>query len=266
MLSWNALKFQAGEYWRYRRRAVNEYRIHSPFVFELATKVLYDKQAYPAYTQVEALRKSLLSDNSLLEIEDFGAGSRTGSGSTRKVSDIARRSLKPRKYAQLLFRMAQYYKPVRILELGTSLGLTSAYFALSHPGARVVTLEGSPAIAAIAQRNFEQLGIQNIRVLTGRFEDNLENVLKEMGAVDLVFIDGNHRLEPTLRYFEQINRYVHNKTITIFDDIYWSAEMKTAWETAIQHPQIKISADLFSLGAVFYREEIKTREHFTLKY
>jgi predicted O-methyltransferase YrrM len=266
MLNWDALKFQAGEYWRYRLRAVNEYRLHSPFVFELATNVLYDKKPYPAYDKVESLRKTLLSDKTLLQIEDYGAGSRAGSGNTRSVCDIANNSLKPRKYAQLLFRIAQHYKPIRILELGTSLGLTSAYLALSHPEAKVITLEGSPDIAAIAQRNFEKLGIHNIEVVTGRFEDNLEDVLKKMGTVDMVFIDGNHRLEPTLKYFEQINRYVHNKTITIFDDIYWSSEMKSAWETAIKHPKVRISVDLYALGAVFYLEEVKTREHFTLKY
>ena len=48
--------------------------MHSPFVFDFITKVLNDKTNYPAYQQVESLRTQLLKNETLLSVEDMGAG------------------------------------------------------------------------------------------------------------------------------------------------------------------------------------------------
>src|SRR5262249_7370362 len=132
----------APKYFRYLLTASNGrgHGIHSPFVFEFVTQVLRDRAGYPAYGAVEALRESLLSDDSVLSVEDFGAGV----SSARTVRSIAASALKPRKFGQLFFRMARHYQPSSILELGTSLGITTSYLALGAPSASVVTCEGAP--------------------------------------------------------------------------------------------------------------------------
>jgi hypothetical protein len=131
--------------------------IHSPFVFAFIKEILNDKKTYPAYQEIEILRKALLQNESTIIVEDFGAGSAIIPTNERVVSKMAASSLKPRKYAQLLFRMVEYFQPNTIIELGTSFGISTGYMAKGKPDATVYTLEGSKAIAAIAQQQSKPL-------------------------------------------------------------------------------------------------------------
>ena len=199
-------RFQlAKKYIQYWLQASNGkgHGIHSPFVYDFTRNVLNDKNEYPCYKAIELVRNELLHDRSIIEVGDFGAGSAVIKKNTRAVNRIAASSLKPRKYAQLLFRMVNYYKPKNIVELGTSFGITTAYLASGNQAAAVFTLEGSSAIACIAKRNFEKLQLDNARLLQGNFEETLPSVLLSVKNIDFVFIDGNHRMEPTLAYFNQ---------------------------------------------------------------
>ena len=238
----------AKKFIRYYLTAANGrgHGIHSPFVYQFVRNVLNDDKEYYAYDRVEAVREQMLKDHSVIEVEDRGAGSSVSKSNKRKISEIARAALKPPRYAQLLLRVANYYQPKQILELGTSLGITTAYFA--EMGAQVTTIEGSPAIAQRAQRNFIHLGLHNIKLISGDFDEVLPALQQ---SFDLVFIDGNHRKAPTLRYFEQILKNTTEKSIFIFDDIHWSAEMEEAWHEIKSHSAVKCTVDLFFIGLVF---------------
>jgi predicted O-methyltransferase YrrM len=241
--------------------------IHSPFVFDLITNVFGDKTDYPAYGPIEKLRKELERfSGKTIPTNDFGAGSSRPAGTERSLPSIARTALKPRKYGQLFFRMAQYYKPASILELGTSLGISTAYLASGHPSARVITLEGAPAIAEVARKNFSRLDLNRIQLFEGNFDHTLGPLLEGLSSLDLGYIDGNHRLEPTLRYYRQMQPKLHSDSILIFDDIHWSAEMEEAWETLQQDPAVTCSVDLFYIGLLFFRKEFKTPQHFTIRF
>jgi predicted O-methyltransferase YrrM len=240
--------------------------IHSPFVFAFVTKVLNDRQSYPAYATVESFRSGLLKDERVLPVLDLGAGSGKKTSGERKVADIAKYAAKPRKLGQLLYRMVQYYQPSSILELGTSLGITSAYLAKGHPAASVTTIEGSPAIAATAAAHFRQLGLKNIHLLTGNFDDRLPEILATVPHVDFAFVDGNHRQEPTFRYFLQLLEKVQPDSILVFDDIHWSREMEAAWQQIREHPAVRCTIDLFFIGIVLFRQEFHEKQHFTIRY
>lgn len=240
--------------------------VHSPFVFELITKVLKDKDKYPVYAAIEGRRNALLLDERMLTIEDFGAGSVTLSTNSRPVKKIASSSLKPAKYSQLMYRIVRYYKPNTIIELGTSLGITTAYLALANPGANVLTLEGSPEIATIAKETFTALQIPNIELTVGNFDNTLQQGLMNLPTVDLAFVDGNHRKIPTLYYFEQLLKKKNEQSIFILDDIHWSREMEEAWAEIKCHPSVTFSIDLFFIGIVFFRKEIKVKQHFTIRF
>ncbi|NEU81857.1 hypothetical protein, partial [Nostoc sp. UIC 10630] len=160
---------------------------HSPFVYTFIKKILNDKRHFAAYDQVETLRRQLLHDNTQLELEDFGAGSAINNSPRRPIARIARNAAKPRKLSQLLFRIVHYYQPATIMELGTSLGISSSYMALANPAARVITGEGSKAVAGQAQKNFHQLALQNIEQVTGNFDDTLPAILQKTTAIDFFF-------------------------------------------------------------------------------
>lgn len=238
--------------------------IHSPFVFQLVTKVLNDKTEYPSYKEIERQRSLLLGNETIIEVDDFGAGSVKGLKKKRVVQVIAASSLKPKKYAQLLFRLVQYFQPKEVLELGTSLGITTSYLASAQPSADVKTLEGSPVIASIAQQTWDALQIKNIKPVVGHFDEILSSVTDK--RYDFIFIDGNHRQEPTIRYFNQLLGSVHNDSVLVFDDIHWSEEMEEAWEQIKAHPSVKLSIDLFFIGLVFFRKQQLEKEHFTIRF
>ena len=130
---------------------------HSPSIFSFIKEVLADQQRYDDYKLLERERRKLLADHTTIHITDMGAGTVAGPVGKRSISRIARRSMKHRKYAQLLHRIVQFYKPNEIIELGTSLGITTAYMAKANPAARITTIEGSREIADRAESLFRKL-------------------------------------------------------------------------------------------------------------
>lgn len=240
--------------------------IHSPFVFDFITKVLNDQTKYEDYRKVEALRKELLKNQTILTIEDHGAGSSPAASKERSVSSIAKHAVKSKKYAQLLYRVVKRYQPDCIIELGTSLGVTASYLSLARPGGNVFTLEGATTVANIARENLETLHLQNIKLVEGNFDYTLPSVLYHLPSVDLAFVDGNHRREPTENYFHWLLEKATTDSIFIFDDIHWSKGMEQAWEHIKTHPASCCSIDLFFIGIIFFRQEFKEKQHFTIRF
>jgi predicted O-methyltransferase YrrM len=130
----------------------------------------------------------------------------------------------------------------------------------------VITCEGSPAVADAAMRNLSSLDLYNVHLRIGNFDDTLGGILSSLEKLDMVFIDGNHRMEPTLRYFHQMLPKFHEHSIVVFDDIHWSEEMEAAWQGIIEHPSVTCSIDLFFLGFVFFRRDFKVKQHFTIRF
>jgi predicted O-methyltransferase YrrM len=240
--------------------------MHSPFVYDLIINVLNDKTNYADYKRVESLRQQLLSDRTILEVTDLGAGSVKNNSAGRSIADIAKHAAKPPEFGQLLYRMVRYYQPQQILELGTSLGITTQYMAMAHPAASVVTIEGASGIAAVAEEKIKTAGITNIQLLQGNFDEILPVVLQKINKPGFVFIDGNHREEPTIRYFEQLAATAHNDTILVFDDIHWSQEMEQAWAHIKSHPATRCTIDLFFVGIVLFRQEFREKQDFVIRF
>jgi predicted O-methyltransferase YrrM len=239
---------------------------HSPFVFQFISEVLNDRKEYPEYNKVEGFKKSLLKDRSIINYKDPGAGSSVLKDKCRTVAAIARNAAKPKKYGRLIYRIARYYNSRNILELGTSLGLSTAYLALSSGHANVISIEGVEPIAERAKSNLSRLGIDNARIITGNFDERLIAVMDSMPVLDLGFIDGNHRREPTLEYFSLLLQKTNEDSILIFDDIHWSREMEEAWNCIKSHQRVTCSIDLFFLGIVFFRPEFREKQQFLIRF
>ena len=261
--------FQAAAYLRWWLRSGNAHGLHSPFVYGLYTTVIGHDGFFPAYARVEARRRELLRSREILDVTDFGAGSRVAgvAGQRRRpVRDIARHAAKPPRLAQLLFRLVNHFQPATVLELGTSLGLSTAYLALASTRSQVVTFEGCPATAAVARATFAGLDLPNVRLVAGNLDQTLPATLATLGhPVDFVFFDGNHRAEPTLRYFETCLAHAHEASVFVLDDIHWSPEMEQAWAAIQAHPAVTVTIDLFYVGLVFFRKK-QPRQDFRLRY
>lgn len=247
--------YQLLAYIKYWLLSVNEHSLHSPFLYKFYTEVVKGKP----HTQdpaIEKLREQLLRNETIIEIEEMGAGSRVNSSNTRKISEIAKHSATPTRFSLLLSRIIQQFDFKGIVELGTSLGLNTAYLAKSHEQIQVTTFEGSGTIAELALQHFEQLGLSNIEVVMGNIDQTLELWLATSTKIDLAYLDANHRYEPTIRYFELLLPKMNQQGIIILDDIHWSKEMNQAWNELKNHPQVSLSIDLFEGGILFLNPEI----------
>ena len=243
----------AKDYLLHRLKAKNRHGVHSPFVYRLIDNVIYDFDSKKVYTEVENVREQLFIDNRIITITDLGAGSHINNNRQKKISDIAHNALKPPKLAQLLYRLVTDLKPGNIIELGTCLGITTLYLQKAAPDAKVYTMEGCPETAGVAKETFKKGGITAIEPVIGNFDDTLPGVIKNLDQLDFVFVDGNHQKDATLKYFEWCLPKVHENTMLIFDDIYWSTGMKEAWAQIKKHPQVTVTIDLFWIGLVFFK-------------
>ncbi len=254
-----------GSYLGHLVKARTRHGVHSPFVYDLISKVLRPSAVLPGFAPIEGLREGLLKSRQVIRVNDLGAGSRVFDLPIRRVADIARTSLKPPNNAHMLFRLARYFRPAHVLELGTSFGITTLYLAKGADEGMVTTIEGCPQTHRIAVEHFRQLGQRNITPLLGSFRSLLPEALRTIGRLDMAFLDGHHAKGPTLDHFAMCLSHAHTDSVLVLDDIHWSRGMEEAWEEIKRHPQVTVTIDLYDMGLVFLRKE-QAREHFTLRY
>ena len=240
--------------------------IHSPFVFSFIRDVLNDTSKHKCYETIEIIRSRLMKDQDHLVVEDLGAGAGRGGGRERSIASIAKNAAKPPRLAKLLFRVVNHFQPSVMIELGTSLGITTAYLGSGNIKGKLYTLEGAPAIAAVAKQTLDEAGVYNVEQISGNFDDTLAPLLNRIGKVDFAYIDGNHRYEPTMRYFRQLLASSHQNSIIVLDDIHWSNEMEKAWDDIRNHAGVTCTIDLFFLGFVFFRPEFKSKQDFIIRF
>lgn len=257
--------YQLESFIEYLRSSKSRFGVHSPFVYSLIKDVLKNKgrRGYP--DKIEKLRSELIHDSSSFLKTDFGSGSEKGSSYEVTVRKIARYSSTSKRKGKLLYRLSDHFKPGVILEMGSALGIGTAYLASPVPHSRVITLEGCPELLRHAQHNMERLSIRNVSFVGGEFSVTLPGVLSGLDTLDMVFLDGNHREDAIVDYFELLMQYRNNDSVFIIDDIRWSAGMYKAWMKMTRYREVTVSIDLFRLGLIFFRKEL-SKQHFIIRY
>lgn len=252
-------------YLQYWLKAVDKHSLHPPFVYQLFCSVINSKKEYYCFKPIENLRKEILNDQSIIKIQDLGAGSRINNRKERKVKDIAKTGLSSPKFSQLLFKLIGHFKPSNIIELGTSLGINTLYMSSYSSNARVFTFEGCPETAGYAEMMFNKMNKNNIEILKGDINVNLPLLIDTVDKVDFIYFDANHSYEPTLFYFETSLKKAHENSIFIFDDIHWSPEMERAWEEIKKHPKVTLTIDIFDAGMAFFNKRFN-KENYILEF
>lgn len=230
--------------------------IHSPFIFSIVSGVFRNKIDPDVVLTIESIRKKNLSDTRTINILDLGAGSSKMKTNTRRVSELARYSSVPRKYGVLLARMAAEFGKPAVIEFGTSLGISTMYLASGCPESVIYTMEGCNETTRFARDNFNDAGLGNINLLSGSFDSLIPEIKDLKVRPGLVFIDGNHREEPLMKYFNTMSDISGPETVIIIDDIHTSEEMESAWSRIRRHENVSATIDIFRMGMVFFRKGI----------
>jgi len=234
-------------------------------VYDLIVNTIYNKNPYYIFGPLESLRISLESDNKLIEIDDHGAGSKYGGKKHRTLSKICRQSVTSKKFAELLFRLVDKHKPDTIVELGTSIGLTTLYLSYAHSKSKIITVEGAGNLSRFAKALFEKFKRKNIDVINGTFQQTIPDIIANNKSIDFVFFDGHHEKEATLNYFNEFVANVSEEALFIFDDIHWSKEMESAWKEIKNHEKVTLTIDLFEMGLVYFNQR-NQKEHFVIRF
>lgn len=210
--------------------------------------------------KIEALRRRLDVSQEPITIINYGAGNsdenRTeaemaqGTVHNVTVSSVSKIS-KYEIWVLMLFKLIRKFKPEISLELGTAVGISASYQAAAlklNGHGTVVTLEGAPTLAELSAQHIRGLGLTNFEIVTGRFQDTLQSVLENHPPIGFAFIDGHHDGKATLDYFDQIYPYLADEAVLVFDDIYYYASMRAAWNTLEEDARVKVSVDLSRMG------------------
>jgi len=237
--------------------AVNEHSLHSPFLYNLYTKTIKRHVVLEDFNAIEQVRRRLLKSKDSISVTQLGASSKVNNELIRPIAAIAKNGITAAIISKMLFKLIHDFKCKNVVELGTSFGINTMYLAVDS-AVNVYSFEGCTNTANIARDNFIEQGYNNIKLIHGNINNTLpEFVHQTSEKIDLVFIDANHKLEPTLQYFNLLLSICHNQSIIIIDDIYWSREMTMAWQQLQLHPQVTTTIDLYKIGIVFLKPELE---------
>ncbi len=243
--------------------ADNLHQLHSPFMFDFARFCLYNRTNFSDYEILKRYQYQLNQLEELITVKDLGAGSKTFTSTQRRIKDIAHIAGSSYTDMKRLYRISRYFKPKNILELGTSLGKATLAMSLGQPQAKMTTVEGDHAILKIAKQQLNNQPVGQIKFISDDFETFLNILNQTQEKFDLIYLDGHHSYKPTIQYFNKLLPHIHNDTVLIIDDIYWSNEMQEAWAYLKKHPAVYQSVDTYYFGLLLFRKE-QFRQHFKI--
>ena len=238
-------------------KAHTVYSSQSMLFYDFFKEVLED-QPVRGVEWIEQERKKLLSDKREFERMDLGAGRPREKDSVRRIAQTA---LSTPAECRRLWRLASFLKPKKTLELGTSLGISSAYIASGHPSMHYMGVEGDPFLAHQTEQMLRKVDQGQIKVHASSIRDALNRAQEEDQHFDLVYMDGHHEYEATTTYFKMVVEMITSGSMVVVDDITWSNEMLKAWEEIRRHPLVTASLSYMGVGYLFFSENFLTPIH-----
>ncbi|MEW4924931.1 class I SAM-dependent methyltransferase [Algibacter sp. 2305UL17-15] len=230
--------------------------------FKLAKTNTHKKEDIIAFNNCETYRDKLLIDATEITYEIFSLDE------TALVQDICRKAASKEKWCRFLYYMVKNTENPNILEIGTNLGISGSYMleAMKGKNGKFITMEGLPQLCSISAAQFSTIvSPSNFEVVQGLYDDTFPKVIEKDITYDLIFIDGNHKKEPTRDYFNALKSKIKQSAIFVFDDIYWSDGMKETWEIIKKDSNVNFSMDMYEQGIVVIdKNESLPKKHFNL--
>lgn len=210
-------------------------------------------------TRVEARRRELVADTTTVR-PDFKAEPGTkipgfqGGGDPAPIGGVTVLFSVNQVWGEFLLRLVRELSPRRCLELGTALGISTAYQAAAlelNGSGTLTTLEGARAWASVAEEGLSTLGLgDRTTVEVGPIDETLTETLARIGPVDYAYLDADHAEEATVKHFDAILPHIAPGGIAVLDDISYSWEMWRAWNTVRQRSRVSAGLALGRMGVL----------------
>ena len=213
--------------------------------------------------RVDARRRELIADQTSLppgfdakpgaapEWIEQGAGAPIPIGGVACLFSVAPR------WGTFLLRLVREIAPKSCLELGTGLGISTAYQAAAlelNQSGTMTTLEGAKAWASIAEEGLAALGLsERARVEPGPIDATLTDVVARIAPIDYAYLDADHTEKTTTAHFDVILPHVAEGGIVVLDDISYSGEMWRAWRAVTHRDRVSTALALGRMGLVAVR-------------
>lgn len=239
---------------RYRKG----YGVHSPFVYNLITKVIGERCPYYSFYDIELVRRQLLQRDTPVTYPDRR---KKGKFRTRTVGQIAEREGIKAKHGALLFRLTNHFKSKQILQLGTSMGISTLYLTSCAPDIRCIALENIPAFASIARTVFEKAARNPVDLRTGSLRELLPQALKDMEKIDFLFFNTLSEPENNDWLFETCLKKAGEETVFVFEGIRSNRQMRMFWQNVCRRPEVTVTIDLYSMGIVFFNKRLHKKDY-----
>lgn len=223
--------------------------VHSPFAFNLITNVIDERCAYYAYDRIEIVRRQLLQMGAPLGTTGMSIGRATARYGIRKS------------HGQLLFRLANYFKPKQIVQVGTGMGLSTLYLTGYSAHVQCISLEEDPARAEWARWCLERMGKRHVRVERGGYESLLPKALAQFETVDFLFFNAPERATELYGMFEKCVGHIQPDTVLVVEGLRASRAMQDFWERVKAHPATVLTFDLYHVGLVFFNKKMYRKDY-----
>jgi len=243
----------------YRRiRHRKGHGVHSPFVFNLITKVIEEKSPYYTFHEIELLRKRLSFKEERITYPDRH---HKGKLRTRSIARIvAQEAINP-KHGALLFRLTNYFKPEHILQIGPSMGLSALYLSSYRTGVNCIALEHVKEFATISQWVYQQAFRNPVTLQVGAYEEILPPVLSSLKQLDFVYFNTATETFENEWIFKTCLEHIHARTVFMIKGIKSNKEMRELWQQVLARPEVTVTIDLYSMGLVFFNPKLHKRNY-----
>jgi predicted O-methyltransferase YrrM len=243
------------DYAKYCFDAKNRHGLHSPFVYRLVDEVIYDFSLKSDYYQLAHLRQQVLHDRGSFVMKDHRMA----------VKAFQKKEGKSLHAMQLIYRLANYFSFSRLIELGSSMGIDTAYLAKAVPQAKIMSIGHDAYTASITSENLTKQAIKNVELLMGNSRRVLSRAIADLSSVDFLLINRGNRKDVMLDCFDLCLPKLKETSVVVVDAIYQNKEMKAYWQQIKAHPQVTVTLDLFQMGLAFVRPQ-QAEEHFKIRF
>jgi len=215
--------------------------------------VIEERCSYYSFTEIELIRKQLLQDTTPINY-------RKGKRKAYTVARAARDEAITPKQGALLFRLGNYFKVKNILQIGSSVGLSTLYLTSYSSQVNCIALEDRPGLAEVARTVYRKR-TSAIDLRVGKFEETLSIALQDMDKPDLVYFNINSPQDDIMGLFKQCAGSADSHSIFVVHGIKSNRNMRQCWKSMCTDPKVRVSMDLYHIGILFFNKKLYPQQY-----